>query len=133
MPVNFGGKWTLMATNNYEHFLTDMKVPEAVQKELLKKTNLEIVHEGDTIKYRRERGDAIFEIDINIGQEYTELTYGHSEVRICKWEGDKLVIKAVDGKGNWASCIEFVDDQLVATDTSPRGISGKRIFQRVTT
>ncbi len=133
MPVNFGGKWTLVATDNYEQFLTDMKVPEAVQKELLHKTDLQIVHEGNTIKYRRERGDDIFEIAINIDEEYTEYTYGHSEVRICKWEGDKLVIKAVEGKGHWSSCIEFIDGKLVATETSAKGISGKRIFQRVDT
>ena len=131
MPVNFGGKWTLVDTENYEQFLTDMKVPESVQKQLLSKTNLEIVHEGDTIKYKRERGDDIFEIAINIGQEYTEQTYGHMEVRICKWEGDKLVIKAVEGRGHWTSSIECIGDRLIATETSAKGITGKRIFKRI--
>lgn len=130
MPVNFTGKWTLDGTENYEKFLIDMKVPEALHAALASASDLEIVHEGNTVKYRRERGDDIFEIAIVIGEEYTESTYGYTEVRVCNWEGDKLVVKAAEGGGHWTSSIEIVDGQIVATEISAGGVTAKRWFNK---
>ena len=125
IPVNFGGNKLRAIFNRYKSTWF------CLETTLSYKTHLAIVHEGDTIKYKRERGDDIFEIAINIGQEYTEQTYGHMEVRICKWEGDKLVIKAVEDRGHWTSSIECIGDRLIATETSAKGITGKRIFKRI--
>ncbi len=131
MPVNLSGKWTLAETDNYEDFVIDMKVPEPMRKFLLMKAVLEIVHEGDTIKYKRQKGDDILELTFKIGDKFTEVAYGHTEVRICKWEGDKLVATAAEGESHWTSTVELIGGRLVATDTSAGGVSGKRIFDKL--
>ncbi|XP_072039221.1 fatty acid-binding protein, liver-like [Amphiura filiformis] len=131
MAVNLGGKWILAETDNYEQFMIDINVPEPMRKILMAKAELEIVHEGNIIKYRRRRGDDILELVFTIGEKFKENAYGYKEIRVCTWEGDKLVAKTAEGKSHWTSTVEIIGGRLVATDVSAGGVSGKRTFDRV--
>ncbi|XP_072039222.1 fatty acid-binding protein, liver-like [Amphiura filiformis] len=131
MPVNFGGKWILAETDNYEQFIIDMNVPEPMRKMLMAKAELEIVHDGNTVKYRRKKGDDVLELVFTIGEKFTENAYGYKEVRVCNWEGDKMVANAAEGESHWTSTVEIIGGRLVATDVSAGGVLGKRIFDRV--
>ena len=131
MPVNFGGKWTLSEFHNYEEFVDDMNVPPPMKAFLMMKADLEIEHEGDTVKYKRKKGDDVLELVFTIGEKFTENAYGHKEVRIGHWDGDKLIVKAAEGENHWTSTVELIDGRLVATDLSAGGVTGKRIFDKV--
>ncbi|XP_022087642.1 fatty acid-binding protein, intestinal-like [Acanthaster planci] len=102
MPANFSGKWVSGASEGWDKFLGKFGVPvEKFPADIV--VTEEIAQSGDAIniKTSNNKDDKVKQVTINVGQNFKDTIGGGKELEFTTaWQGDKLVMTGIDGKGS---------------------------------
>ncbi|XP_038075847.1 uncharacterized protein LOC119743501 [Patiria miniata] len=115
MPADFSGKWVSGKSEGWDVFLSKFGIPvDKIPTDI--KVTEEISQSGDkiNIKTTNNKDDNVKEVTINVGSNHKGMVAPGVEMEFTTaWEGAKLVLQKVGGKGG--SSRELVGAQMLVT------------------
>ncbi|XP_022087626.1 fatty acid-binding protein, intestinal-like [Acanthaster planci] len=128
MPANFSGTWKSFKSENWANLLDKMGVPKEKLPADLQVTHT-ISQSGNTInmKTTNNHNSDVKNVTINVGSNHKEDVMGHQIEQTTAWQGNKLVMRAVNGSGG--VIYEIVGDQMVVT-IEHQGVVAKSYFSK---
>ena len=128
MPANFSGTWHSAKSDGWPALLDKMGVPKDKFPADLKVTHV-ISQSGNTInmKTTNNQNSDVKNATINVGSNHKESVVGHEIEQTTAWQGDKLVMRAVNGSGGVT--YEIDGGQLVVT-IEHQGVIAKSYFTK---
>ncbi|XP_038074337.1 fatty acid-binding protein 2, liver-like [Patiria miniata] len=131
MPGDFNGKWVTCKAEGWEGFLKKFNIPtDKIPADIV--VTEEITQSGDkiTIKSSSNKDDKVKEVIINVGSNHKDAVAGGKELEFTTaWDGAKLVMKNVDGKGGGV-IREITGGQMLLTLDAGDGVIAKSYYNK---